>query len=70
MSTYLLILNLTNMKKSPLVILSLMLGMSITGFAQDCPCVKTAVIGNDANATFIHNNQVISVPDTSIVLGS
>jgi len=52
------------------MILSLILGMSISGLAQDCPCVKTAVIGNDANATFNHNNKVISMPDTTIVLGS
>ena len=58
------------MKRTHLMILSLILGMSINGFTQDCPCVKTAVIGNDANATFIHNNKVISMPDTSIVLGS
>lgn len=57
------------MKRTPLI-LSLILGMSISGFAQDCPCVKTAVIGNDANATFTHNNKVISMPDTTIVLGS
>ncbi len=44
--------------------------MSISGYAQDCPCVKTAVIGNDASAAFTHNNKVISMPDTTIVLGS
>ncbi|MBI9069007.1 MAG: hypothetical protein JEZ09_17050 [Salinivirgaceae bacterium] len=58
------------MKRTPLMILSLILGMSINGIAQDCPCVKTAVIGNDANATFTHNNKVVSMPDTTIVLGS
>jgi len=52
------------------MILGLMFAVSISAFAQDCPCVKTAVIGNDANATFIHNNKVKSMPDTTIVLGS
>jgi hypothetical protein len=65
-----LILNLTDMRKNPLMILSLILGMGINGFTQDCPCVKTAVIGNDSNATFIHNNIVTSMPDTTIILGS
>lgn len=58
------------MKRNPFIILSLMLAVSISGFAQDCPCVKTAVIGNDANAPFIHNNKVTSMPDTTIILGS
>lgn len=63
-------MNLIKMKRTLFMILSLILGMSISGFAQDCPCVKTAVIGNDANATFTHNNKVKSMPDTIIVLGS
>ncbi|MBN2164659.1 MAG: T9SS type A sorting domain-containing protein [Marinilabiliaceae bacterium] len=58
------------MKRTPFIILSLILAMSISGFAQDCPCVKTAVIGNDASAAFTHNNKVISMPDTTILLGS
>jgi hypothetical protein len=58
------------MKKIPFMIFSLILGMSMNVFTQDCPCVKTAVIGNDANATFTHNNKVISMPDTTILLGS
>ena len=58
------------MKKIPFMILSVILGMGISGFAQECPCVKTSVIGNDTSATFTHNNKVKSMPDTTIVLGS
>lgn len=58
------------MKTNPLMILSFLLSLSINGFTQKCPCVKTAVIGNDANATVIHNNKVKAMNDTTIEYGN
>lgn len=58
------------MKTKPLIILSFLLSLSINGFSQKCPCVKTAVIGNDANAAVIHNNKVKAMNDTTIDYGN
>jgi hypothetical protein len=58
------------MKTKPLMILSFLLALSINGFSQKCPCVKTAIIGNDANATVIHNNKIRAMNDTIIDYGN
>jgi len=39
--------------------LFVMLLMSIRSFSQECPCVKTAIIGTDARGTTIHNNKIV-----------
>ena len=49
--------------------LFVMLLISIRSFSQECPCVKTAIIGNDAKRTTIHNNKVIAMDNATIKLG-
>lgn len=51
------------------IVLLLMLFIGITGFSQDCPCVKTAIIGTTAKSSIIHNNKVVAMDDFEISLG-
>jgi len=46
-----------------------MLLISIKVFSQECPCVKTAIIGTDAKASPIHNNKVVAMDNVTINLG-
>ena len=46
-----------------------MLLISIRGFSQECPCVKTAIIGTDAKASTIHNNKLVTMDNVTIKLG-
>ncbi len=59
------------MKHTLFLIFCLLLGMSINsgGFAQNCPCVKTKIIGNDTGAGFVHNNNVVAMGDITINKG-
>lgn len=50
-------------------LLFLMLLMSIRSFSQECPCVKTAIIGTDAKASTIHNNKLVAMDNVTIKLG-
>ena len=50
-------------------LLFLMLLMSIRSFSQECPCVKTAIIGTDAKASTIHNNKLVAMDNATIKLG-
>lgn len=54
------------MKTKLFFLLSAMLLLGLSGFSQDCPCVKTALIGNDPNAGISHNNIVESIDDAAI----
>jgi hypothetical protein len=49
--------------------LFVMLLMSIRSFSQECPCVKTAIIGTDARGTTIHNNKIVAMDNATIKLG-
>ena len=46
-----------------------MLLISIKSFTQECPCVKTAIIGTDAKMFTIHNNEVVAMDNVTIKLG-
>lgn len=46
-----------------------MLLISIRSFSQECPCVKTAIIGTDAKASTIHNNKLVAMDNVTIKLG-
>ena len=50
-------------------LLFLMLLISIRSFSQECPCVKTAIIGTDAKASTIHNNKLVAMDNVTIKLG-
>lgn len=50
-------------------LLFLMLLISIKIFSQECPCVKTAIIGTDAKASTIHNNKLVAMDNVTIKLG-
>lgn len=57
---------INNMKTN---LLFLMLLISIRSFSQECPCVKTAIIGTDAKASTIHNNKLVAMDNVTIKLG-
>jgi hypothetical protein len=50
-------------------LLFLMLLISIGSFSQECPCVKTAIIGTDVKSSTIHNNKVVAMDNITIKLG-
>jgi Secretion system C-terminal sorting domain len=50
-------------------LLFIMLLISIRSFSQECPCVKTAIIGTDAKASTIHNNKLVVMDNVTIKLG-
>lgn len=50
-------------------LLFIMLLISIRCFSQECPCVKTAIIGTDAKASTIHNNKLVAMDNAIIKLG-
>ncbi|SZD74311.1 Por secretion system C-terminal sorting domain [Candidatus Ornithobacterium hominis] len=50
-------------------LLFLMLFVSITSFAQECPCVKTAVLGQNGTSSVSHNNTVVAMDDLTINQG-
>lgn len=50
-------------------LLFLMLLISIKSFSQECPCVKTAIIGTAAKTSIVHNNKVVAMDDVEINLG-
>ena len=50
-------------------LLFIMLLISIRSFSQECPCVKTAIIGTDAKASTIHNNKLVAMDNVTIKLG-
>ena len=50
-------------------LLFIMLLISIRSFSQECPCVKTAIIGTDAKASTIHNNKLVAMDNATIKLG-
>jgi hypothetical protein len=50
-------------------LLFLMLLISIRSFSQECPCVKTAIIGTDPKASAIHNHKVVAMDNVTIKLG-
>ena len=50
-------------------LLFIMLLISIRSFSQECPCVKTAIIGTDAKASTIHNNKLVTMDNVTIKLG-
>lgn len=58
----------TCMRKSISIIIFLQIIVSAT--AQDCPCVKTQIIGTNSHALFKHNNVVKAMNDTTIIRGS
>ncbi|MDR1679980.1 MAG: T9SS type A sorting domain-containing protein [Prevotellaceae bacterium] len=51
------------MKKQFLI---LAIFFSFYGFSQDCPCVKTAILGENSEASFVHNNKVVAMDDAEI----
>ncbi len=57
------------MRRKLMTILGLILIVSVNSFGQNCPCVKTKVIGNDAKADFVHNNNVVAMTDVTINQG-
>ncbi len=57
------------MRRKLMTILGLILIASVNSFGQNCPCVKTKVIGNDAKAGFVHNNNVVAMSDVTINQG-
>ena len=58
---------INNMKTNLLFLVMLLI--SIRGFSQECPCVKTAIIGTDAKASTIHNNKLVTMDNVTIKLG-
>ncbi len=50
-------------------LLFIMLLISIRSFSQECPCVKTAIIGTDAKTSTIHNNKLVAMDNVTIKLG-
>jgi len=50
-------------------LLFLTLLISITSFSQECPCVKTAIIGTDAKASTIHHNKLVAIDNVTVKLG-
>lgn len=50
-------------------LLFLMLFVSITSFAQECPCVKAAVLGQNGTSSATHNNTVVVMDDMTINQG-
>lgn len=57
------------MKQKLISILILAVGVNFHLFAQGCPCVKTKIIGNDAQAGFSHNNRIVAMEDVVINCG-
>lgn len=51
------------------ILLFLMLLTGIKGFSQECPCVKTAIIGTNAKASIVHNNKIVAMGDVEINSG-
>jgi hypothetical protein len=47
----------------------LLIFLSIKSLAQECPCVKAAILGNDAKVSSTHTNSVIAMQDTTISSG-
>ncbi|WP_456867218.1 T9SS type A sorting domain-containing protein [Galbibacter sp. BG1] len=50
-------------------LLFLILFVSITSFAQECPCVKAAVLGQNGTSSATHNNTVVAMDDLRINQG-
>ena len=46
-----------------------MLIKSIDVFSQDCPCVKTAIIGTNTKVPIVHNNKLVAMDNVTINLG-
>src|SRR5690242_10123466 len=65
-------IRLTRLKTRAYVLLSIifLLQIIVSAKAQDCPCVKTKIIGTNSNRYFAHNNDVKAMNDTTIVQGS
>ena len=47
----------------------LLILLSIKSLAQECPCVKAAILGNDAKLVSAHTNRVVAMQDTTINSG-
>lgn len=43
--------------------------LSIKAFSQQCPCIKTAIIGTTNSSSFIHNNIVVGMDNRTINYG-
>jgi hypothetical protein len=53
-----------------IVILFIMLIMSINTYSQECPCIKTAIIGTNVKSSYNYNNYVVAMEDTEIPQGT
>ncbi len=51
------------------ILILMMLTMSLKAFSQECPCVKAAVIGKNAKAEVISNNEIIAMENVEIMSG-
>lgn len=51
------------------ILILMMLIMSLKTFSQECPCVKAAVIGKNAKAEVISNNEIIAMENVEIKAG-
>lgn len=65
-------ISLMRLKTRAHVLLSIiiLLQIIVSVQAQDCPCVKTKIIGTNSNRHFVHNNNVVAMNDTTIIQGS
>lgn len=50
-------------------ILFAMLIVSLNTYSQECPCIKTPIIGTNVKSSYNYNNHVLAMEDTEILQG-